>query len=360
LIDTLPSISIVILNYNGEKNLREFLPYVLSIDYPNKEIIVVDGGSHDGSLEYLSQFPNVKVVDQGHVLGGAHAVNVGFINSSGEYILFLGNDMAPNRDILLHLVPALMHDTTVAACGSKILAISEENVFTDLIDHVGLKLDRYGFPKAVGFGEHDRGQYDAERTSWWFGGCEALIRKAVFKDAGGFDESYVGLYDDVDFFWRLRLHGYKIALEPKAVIYHDQPLVHTTTSKRFSRGRIRYYAERNSQRTIIKNYSTFTLITLLPSYIALYVAGISLFILIGRIDLFKADFRALLDNIRDFRSIWKAHLLVQARRIIPDSEILSTLHLRSYKIEILETIISRMSGWSRQVEKKSSHQHELT
>jgi GT2 family glycosyltransferase len=341
-------VTVAVLNYNGEKNLSRFFPSVLNIAYPNYEIMVVDGGSSDGSMEFLSQFQGVRVIDQGNILGTGRAVNAAVENAKGKLILFLGNDMLPNPDILSFLVPAMGSSERIGVCCPKILSILQGETPSDVIDHVGLQIDRYGFPKPIGFGEHDHGQYDDLRDSWWVGGCEALIRKAVFEVAGPLDETYFTMADDIDFCWRLHLQGYKILLEPRAVTYHDRPLEHETTTKRLGRARIRYYSERNTQRTIIKNYSTATLFSIVPAYLGLFIGEVSLFALIGRIDLSLANVKALVQNIKDFKNIWKQHLAVQSKRLVSDSLIVPTMNSVSYKLEILREIMKSLGTSSIQ------------
>ena len=342
MIDSSPKVTIVVLNYNGRRNLERFFPEVLNIAYPNREIIVLDGGSTDGSLDFLARFPDVGIVDQGDVTGVAHAMNVAAGNAEGELILFLANDMWPHPDILSHLVRILNSDQKIAICGPKVMAILEDGSLSDIIDHVGFEVDRYGFPKPRGFGERDRGQYDDFNTSWFFGSTEMLVRKEIIATVGYFDDSYITLGEDLDFCWRVHENGYKIALEPKAVIHHDMPLVHTTLTTRWSRGRLRYFAEKNTQRTVIKNYSSKMLARIIPEYAALLIAEMGLFALIRRIDMLEADIRALLENILHFGEIWQLHALVQSSRVIPDERLVRTMNPRSYKFEILKNVIEHL------------------
>src|SRR5207249_10912271 len=104
MTDSSPKVTIAVLNYNGKRNLERFFPGVLNIAYPNRQIMVVDGGSTDGSLDFLAGFPTVSIVDQGGITGVAHAMNVAAKSAEGELILFLGNDMWPHPDILSLLV----------------------------------------------------------------------------------------------------------------------------------------------------------------------------------------------------------------------------------------------------------------
>jgi len=342
MIDSSPNVTIAVLNYNGKRKLERFLPGVFNIAYPNQQIIVVDGGSTDGSLDFLAMFPKIRTINQGDTTGVAHAMNVAAKKAEGELILFLGNDMWPHPESLSLLVRTLNSDQKIAVCGPKVMAILEDGSFSDIIDHVGFEVDRYGFPKPRGFGERDRGQYDSLNTSWFFGSTEMLIRKEVIATVGYFDDSYITLSEDIDFCWRVHEHGYEIALEPKAVIHHDMPLEHTTLTNRWSRGRLRYFAERNTQRTVIKNYATRTLARIIPEYMALLVAEMGLFALIRRIDMLEADIRALLESILNFGEIWQLHGLVQSNRVIPDERIVCTMSRRSYKFEILKTVLGHL------------------
>ncbi len=338
MAEALPLVTIVVLNYNGEKMLPRFFPSVLQIRYPNKEFLVLDGGSKDRSLEYLSRFATVRVIDQGTIPGAGHAMNLAIHEAKSNLILFLANDMQPDPDILSFLVPPMVSDKNVAICAPKILSVLSNGGPSDTIDHVGLALDRFGFPKPIGLGEHDCGQYDHLRTTW-FVGNEALFQKEAFEKVSGVDETYTVMAEDIDFCWRVKLLGYKILLEPRAIVYHNDPLEHETTTKRFGRRRIRYYAERNVQRMLVKNYSTMTLVRLVPAYAGLFFSQAAFFLAARRLDLFTADFRALVNNIAGFRQIWKQHMQVQQMRTISDDIILSSMNPKSYKFEILRVLM---------------------
>ena len=120
------------------------------------------------------------------------------------------------------------------------------------------------------------------------------------------------------------------------------PLEHTTLKNRFTRGRIRYFAERNTQRTVIKNYSTRMLTRIIPQYVALLLAEMGLFALTRRIDMLEADIKALLENILHFAEIWRWHGRVQSIRVVPDERIVLSMNRKSNKFEILGDVLQHL------------------
>ena len=121
--NNLPVVSIVIVNYNGRRFLDTCFNSLLAVDYPQKqvEIIMVDNGSKDGSIQYMKDtFSSVKVVvnNQNNY---ARANNLGIKNSSGKYVVFINNDITVERNWLIELVRCAEADPTIGVVGSKIL-----------------------------------------------------------------------------------------------------------------------------------------------------------------------------------------------------------------------------------------------
>ena len=91
--DNCPLVSVVMLNYNGLKYLKETIPPILELDYPNYEFIIVDNGSTDGSIEFINEFEKIRLIENGENLGYSNGKNIGVWEAKGEYILSLDNDI---------------------------------------------------------------------------------------------------------------------------------------------------------------------------------------------------------------------------------------------------------------------------
>jgi hypothetical protein len=216
---TPPLVSVLIVNFNGIRFLPDCISSVLSSSYPNLEVIVVDNGSTDGSLELLREKARedgrMKVVALGRNLGLTIASNIGVRRSRGEHIAFLNSDTVVDTEWLTELVSTLENDKTVGAAQAKLKWMSNPSK----IDAVGITI-RGGWSWVIGSGKLDRGQFDDAQEIFAAHGAAMMARKEAFTRVGGFDTTFFMYFMDVDLCWRMRLLGYKITLQPKAVVLH--------------------------------------------------------------------------------------------------------------------------------------------
>src|SRR5262245_19696044 len=150
-------ISIVIVNWNGMSYLPECIEYSRRQEYSNKELVVVDNGSTDGSLGWLrSRGAGIdSLVELDHSTGFAAGVNAGILASQGEFIALLNNDAVPAIDWLTELARSAQ-ESSAGMVASKILFYDRRH----LIDKVGHLLYPDGLNRGRGAGEPDAGQYD--------------------------------------------------------------------------------------------------------------------------------------------------------------------------------------------------------
>src|SRR5262245_35956871 len=210
--------TLIVVNYNGVRHLPLCLGALERLEYPRElvDVIVVDNGSSDGSLEYIHrQFPAVRTLVN-DANNYARALNLGVENAKGEYVGFINNDVAVDRRWLRILVEWPERDDAAGGAGGKIL-------FKDgRINSVGLRILPDFFFEDLGFAEADRGQYD-EPAAVDVGlcGAAALYRKACLQDVGGLDEDFVMYCEDVDFGARARSRGWKLLYSPGALAHHE-------------------------------------------------------------------------------------------------------------------------------------------
>src|SRR6185436_16987678 len=111
-------ISVIIPNWNGKKFLKGCLDSLLESSYAQVEIVIVDNGSHDGSVEFLESFyPQVRLVKFSHNTGFAPAVNAGIRCSKGEYVALLNNDTVVERSWLSEMLKALREHPEIGSTG---------------------------------------------------------------------------------------------------------------------------------------------------------------------------------------------------------------------------------------------------
>ncbi len=221
-------ISVVILNWNAEHLLRQFLPSVVRHSQgEGVEVVVADNGSTDGSLALLAaEFPTVRVVALDKNYGFAEGYNRALAQVDAEYAVLLNDDVEVTPDWLTPLVHFMDAHTDYAACQPKLMSWHERNRF-EYAGACGGYLDRYGYPFCRGriFNtvETDQGQYDGEASDtsllWATGAC-LFIRMEDYRAAGGLDGRFFAHMEEVDLCWRLRCRGRRMTCVTDSIVYH--------------------------------------------------------------------------------------------------------------------------------------------
>jgi GT2 family glycosyltransferase len=213
---TMPAVSVVIPNWNGRRWLSGCLESVAAQTTPAAEVIVVDNGSADGSLEYLrDQHPRVRVLALGRNTGFAYAANRGVEAAHGELVALINTDVVLDRDWLERMAGALSARPDAASAACKMLMLDGSGQVYD----AGDVLRRDSACEQRGRFRLDDGRFDAAGDV--FGACAgaAVYRRDAVLELGGFDERFFAYLEDVDLALRLRLRGWTCRYEP-AVCWH--------------------------------------------------------------------------------------------------------------------------------------------
>jgi GT2 family glycosyltransferase len=256
-----PTVSVIVLNYNGRQHLEDCFSSLSVMDYPagQCELVLMDNASSDGSVEFVCQrFPVVRVIRSETNLGFAGGNNYAVERVQSEYVIFLNNDMRVAPNWLRELVePCLSQQADGVA--SKIL-----NWEGNRIDFVDAALNFMGWGNQPG--------YDSAKLDGWPGkellfacGGAMLVNRRAFLEVGGFDPDYFAYFEDTDLGWRLSLAGHKIMFAPHAVVYHRH---HGYWGNVCNARRLVLY-ERNALYGLIKNYADLTLTYTLPAALLL-------------------------------------------------------------------------------------------
>ncbi len=216
-------VAIVILNWNGEKMLRKFLPSVIEHS-SQAQIYVADNASTDGSLELLrTQFPMVKTIVLDRNWGFAEGYNKALAQVDAEYYVLLNSDVEATPQWLDLLVDFMDSNKDVAACQPTLLSDAKRDMF-EYAGADGGFIDRYGYPFCRGrifdVVEQDEGQYDDICDVFWATGACLLIRSEDYWKAGGLDGRFFAHNEEIDLCWRLRLLGRRICCNPMSYVYH--------------------------------------------------------------------------------------------------------------------------------------------
>jgi GT2 family glycosyltransferase len=251
-----PRVAVVIPNWNGARWLERCLASLQAQTYDDFEIIVVDNGSQDESIEIVRRTcPEAHCLALGRNLGFAAAVNAGIRAGRGEFVALLNNDTETDPGWLAALVGALDRRPEFALAASRM----RQDARREYLDGAGDALNWYGIPSKIGYGTLDGPEFDQEREV--FGACAgaALYRRALFDEIGLFEDSFFAYIEDVDVSFRARLAGYRCLYVPSALVYH----VGSATAGRDSDFALRL-ATRNQLLLVVRNYPGPCVLTRLP------------------------------------------------------------------------------------------------
>ena len=222
-------VAVVILNWNGEQMLRQFLPSVvkhsiLPETLGEAVVYVADNGSTDGSLVLLdAEFPMVRTIIFEENYGFADGYNRAFEQIDAEYAVLLNSDVEVTEGWLVPLVEYMDEHLQVGACQPKLMAYHQKDEF-EYAGAMGGFLDRYGYPYCRGriFDtlEKDHGQYDADVPLLWATGACLMVRLATYKEVGGLDGRFFAHMEEIDLCWRLRCRGHEVRSAASSVVYH--------------------------------------------------------------------------------------------------------------------------------------------
>ncbi|MGB0917890.1 MAG: glycosyltransferase family 2 protein [Flavobacteriales bacterium] len=216
-------VAVVILNWNGKRFLEQFLPSVLEHS-AEANVYVADNASTDGSLGFLkSNFPSVKLIDNGENLGFAGGYNKALRNLKEDYFVLLNSDVEVSKDWLKPVIELMDSDSSIAACQPKIISQEQKSHF-EYAGAAGGFIDKYGYPFCRGriFDtlEKDANQYNNAIEVFWATGACLFVRNNCFASIGGLDEDFFAHMEEIDLCWRLKRAGYKIMVQPESVVYH--------------------------------------------------------------------------------------------------------------------------------------------
>ena len=217
-------LAIVILNWNGEKMLREYLPSVLQYSRDEATVYVADNASTDDSLAMLrAHFPEVKLITLEKNWGFAEGYNKALHQIEATYYLLLNSDIEVTHHWLTPMIELLDAHEDIAACQPKLLSIFDKDSF-EYAGACGGFLDRYGYPFCRGrifdTVEQDNGQYDYQQDILWATGAALMIRSKDYWEAGGLDARFFAHNEEIDLCWRLCIRGRRIVCVPESRVYH--------------------------------------------------------------------------------------------------------------------------------------------
>ncbi|MGI9544388.1 MAG: glycosyltransferase family 2 protein [Cyclobacteriaceae bacterium] len=283
-------VAVVILNYNGEQYLKQFLSTVIAHTTPGP-VVVVDNGSIDQSTTYLkNHHPQIRLITLQENLGFSGGYNKGLKQIEAEYYVLLNSDVETTANWLEPMIQWLDEHTEAAICQPKIKSYNHPDHF----EHAGAAggwIDVLGYPFCRGryfdSVELDEGQYDDNQHIFWAGGACMVIRSEIYHQLGGLDPDYFAHMEEIDLCWRAQNAGYQVHYVGQSTVYHVGGGTLSVENPRKT-----YLNFRNGFSMLVKNLPTNDLFWKLPLRFLMDLIAAFRFIAIGSWNHFFAVFKA--------------------------------------------------------------------
>ena len=218
--------AVVILNWNTEGFLKEFLPSLLhsTAGVEGAEVIVADNASTDGSLKVMQElFPEVRTIALDKNYGFTGGYNRAFSQIDSDLFVLINSDIEVTDGWLEPLVRWMEAHPGCGACAPKLHSWQERDRF-EYAGAAGGFIDRYGYPFCRGRVlkrlETDHGQYDRPAEVFWATGACLMVRSSLYRRLGGLDERFFAHMEEIDLCWRMQFAGYNVCVVPDSVVYH--------------------------------------------------------------------------------------------------------------------------------------------
>lgn len=321
-----PFVSVIIVNFNGETDLEECLPSVLKQNCPDFEVILVDNNSSDDSVRFVRKnYPSIRIIQNNKNYGYTKSNNIGFLATSGKYIIVLNPDTVVEKNWLSELVRAMEENPRAGICQSKILLYDHP----DIINTDGNIINFLGFAWAGNHKKKDMHENEIKDVAYP-SGCSMIIRKSALDETGLFDEDLFMYHDDLDLGIRMRLLGYDILCNPKSIVYHKYSFM--INKDKF------YFLERNRWIFLLKIYEKRTLLRFLP-VLLFWECGLLVISIKNR--WFRKKVYSYKYLLRNLGSIKRKRKIIQKGRKISDKELLEIMSPTIDSKEVDNPVLSK-------------------
>jgi GT2 family glycosyltransferase len=316
-------ISIIIVNYNGQKWLPGCLRSIENQTFNSFEVIIIDNNSTDNSLSIIKKYcPHAKIIKSVKNTGFGVANNIGAKKAKGRYQFFLNTDTVLTPNCLKEMHQQVT-SKGIDLAGPKILDFKNN----DFYHSRKLTLDIVG-------------NMTWGKSTLVIEGCALLIKTEVFNHLGGFDKSFFMYSEDLDLCWRAWMYGYNIKTIDTAKLKHFGGGSSTPTMISSGNHVVpvfrRYETEKNTLRMMLKNATIGHLVIALPIIILLLIGESVIYLLTNQLPAAKIIFKSLTWNIKHFQdTILKRRVI---RRKSSHRNVWPLLAKKITKIEVFKLI----------------------
>ena len=216
--------AIVILNWNGQKLLEQFLPSVVNFSSELADIYVADNASTDNSIKYIKEFyPSIKIIKNTRNEGYAKGYNDALCAVDADIYCLLNSDVEVTKDWLIPVLEVFKTHEKTAVVQPKLLDFKDNNKF-EYAGAAGGFLDLFGYPYCRGrvFNslETDTAQFNDISDIFWASGACLFIRSKIYQQVGGLDEDYFAHQEEIDLCWRVQNIGFTIKYVGTSTVFH--------------------------------------------------------------------------------------------------------------------------------------------
>jgi len=305
-------ISIVIVNYNGEKWLKQCLDSLFTQTYKNFEIILVDNASGDNSIQALkNNYDNkqIKIITSEKNLGFAGGNNLGIQKATGEFVLLLNNDTWLDNDFLEKIISFYNQNNF------DVIAPLENDYTNKTKKRYVIKIDLLGQPTYIYKNIKDSGFY--------LSGVCLFFKKEFYLSTLGLDNDFFMYFEEIDWFWRLNLLKKKFYTIESLLVHHAS----AGGTSRVIRYNSFLWRNQNALQMLIKNYSWYNLIWVLPIYLFQNIVEMIFFFFILKPKIAFSYIEGWFFNIKNIKRTFKKRKWIQKNRLVSDWQIVGKMYL---------------------------------
>lgn len=306
----MPEVSVIIANWNGKHLLDDCLEAMRRQTFRDFEVILVDNGSSDGSVDYVrGTFPEVKVVALAQNRGFTGGNLAGYEVAGGRLIALLNNDTEAHENWLAAIHAYSLRYPNAGSFASKMMYFDDRE-----------RIENCGFDLSLSGATADLGRNVMDGPAWMvprevFGACggAAAYRRSMLEDIGFLDPDFFAVYEDVDLSFRAQLRGYRCIYVPTAVVFHR---LRATLGARSERQV--FYSQRNIELVYFKNMPMDLILRSMPQRI-LYELGAAIHFI--RLGYASAFLRAKVSALKHFPALLRKRHKTQKKRTLASAQL---------------------------------------